>query len=368
VRQLTDSTGAVTFARTYDPYGVTTAAAGSSASGYGFTGEWTDPGGLVYLRARHYAPGMGRFLTRDTWPGEVNRPHSLNRWNYVEGNSVNFVDPTGHIKEGAEAISAERVLSQLARFGVMIIRDWGYTPIHIPMPTHQASIYGCTWNEGFWKLDDLWRLESATDDLKRVLGGPNKIRAATGPIYVKRNSEKSGTMYAYAGILRHIKGTDIEIFVESNKDNEEWYKFTFVHEIGHIWDRQTGYQLSLGLMKKLGTWTCSDEDHRNPLKGPECWNPLSQYYDPDTGQIVRPELPPDMLRRCKGDPTTPGCRPYSYTYGGEKSYPLIALPAGAEDWANSLAYFVYPEHLQGEVIGLKSERRQYVKKQISNLP
>jgi RHS repeat-associated protein len=96
VRQLTDSTGAVTFARTYDPYGVTTTATGNSASAYGFTSECTDPGGLVYLRARHYAPGRGRFLTRDTWPGEVNRPHSLNRWGYVEGNPVNFVDPTGH--------------------------------------------------------------------------------------------------------------------------------------------------------------------------------------------------------------------------------------------------------------------------------
>lgn len=25
---------------------------------------------LVYLRARHYAPSTGRFLTRDTWMGE----------------------------------------------------------------------------------------------------------------------------------------------------------------------------------------------------------------------------------------------------------------------------------------------------------
>ncbi len=95
VRQLTDQTGAVTFAQTYDPYGVVTTSTGSSASGYGFTGEYQQDG-LVYLRARHYAPGMGRFLTRDTWPGEVNRPLSLNRWGYVEGNSVNFVDPTGH--------------------------------------------------------------------------------------------------------------------------------------------------------------------------------------------------------------------------------------------------------------------------------
>jgi len=38
---------------------------------------------------------MGRFLTRDTWSGDANRPLSLNRWGYVEGNPVNLTDPTG---------------------------------------------------------------------------------------------------------------------------------------------------------------------------------------------------------------------------------------------------------------------------------
>jgi len=51
---------------------------------------------LIYLRARYYAPGDGRFISRDSWDGDYNRPLSLNRWNYVEGNPVNFVDPLGN--------------------------------------------------------------------------------------------------------------------------------------------------------------------------------------------------------------------------------------------------------------------------------
>jgi hypothetical protein len=47
---------------------------------------------------------MGRFLTRDTWPGEVNRPLSLNRWGYVEGNPINYTDPTGHVLCGTDCI------------------------------------------------------------------------------------------------------------------------------------------------------------------------------------------------------------------------------------------------------------------------
>src|SRR5690606_6632736 len=51
--------------------------------------------GNVYLRARYYNPIDGRFLTKDTWEGDVNRPISMNRWNYVEGNPINLTDPTG---------------------------------------------------------------------------------------------------------------------------------------------------------------------------------------------------------------------------------------------------------------------------------
>jgi hypothetical protein len=50
---------------------------------------------MVYLRARYYSPGEGRFLSRDTWGGSYNNPLSLNRWNYVEGNPVTYTDPSG---------------------------------------------------------------------------------------------------------------------------------------------------------------------------------------------------------------------------------------------------------------------------------
>ena len=39
-----------------------------------FTGEQYDPEtGMYYLRARYYDPEIGRFITRDTWPGDPNR-------------------------------------------------------------------------------------------------------------------------------------------------------------------------------------------------------------------------------------------------------------------------------------------------------
>lgn len=50
---------------------------------------------LTYLRSRFYASGDGRFLTRDTWMGDYNRPLSLNRWNYVGSNPIMRADPSG---------------------------------------------------------------------------------------------------------------------------------------------------------------------------------------------------------------------------------------------------------------------------------
>ena len=96
VRQLADPAGVATLTQSYAPYGEVTTSTGTSQSSYGFTNEFTDLNGLVYLRARYYAPTDGRFISRDTWNGDYNRPLSLNRWGYVEGNPVNLVDPSGY--------------------------------------------------------------------------------------------------------------------------------------------------------------------------------------------------------------------------------------------------------------------------------
>ena len=96
VRQLTDGSGAVSLTKSYTPFGEVLSSVGDGASSYGYAGDWRDSTGMIYLRARYYSPETGRFVTRDTWQGNYTRPLSLNRWNYVESNPINRVDPTGH--------------------------------------------------------------------------------------------------------------------------------------------------------------------------------------------------------------------------------------------------------------------------------
>jgi RHS repeat-associated protein len=119
VRLLVDEDREITLRRDYKPFGLLDRSFGGGVTHFGFTGEWgegyvldgqtcgewfngieTDncpTSGPLYLRARYYAPDLGRFLSRDVWEGENRNPLTLNRWNYVLANPVNFTDPTGKI-------------------------------------------------------------------------------------------------------------------------------------------------------------------------------------------------------------------------------------------------------------------------------
>jgi RHS repeat-associated protein len=68
---------------------------GTAPAPWGFAGEFQDPTGLLYLRARWYDPTIGRFLTRDPLPGLPSVPASLNPYVYALNNPVLYTDPSG---------------------------------------------------------------------------------------------------------------------------------------------------------------------------------------------------------------------------------------------------------------------------------
>ena len=96
VRNLASTGGAVSLARSYDPFGSLLASTGIGMTNYGFAGEWTDQTGLQNLRARYFVPSMGRFLTRDPYRGTPQQPISLNPYTYAANNPVIYSDPTGY--------------------------------------------------------------------------------------------------------------------------------------------------------------------------------------------------------------------------------------------------------------------------------
>ncbi len=83
----------------YDAFGNLWETSGSEYNPMQFTGEYSDEStGLLYLRARYYDPGIGRFISPDSYTGELNDPLSQNLYVYCGNNPVAYVDPSGHIK------------------------------------------------------------------------------------------------------------------------------------------------------------------------------------------------------------------------------------------------------------------------------
>ncbi|MBN1659335.1 MAG: RHS repeat-associated core domain-containing protein, partial [Anaerolineae bacterium] len=62
-----------------------------------FTGErWEAYSALLFLRARYYEPGTGRFVSRDPWQGSATQPQTiLGTYVYAGNDPVGYVDPTG---------------------------------------------------------------------------------------------------------------------------------------------------------------------------------------------------------------------------------------------------------------------------------
>jgi RHS repeat-associated protein len=92
---LSDASGEITRTQSFEPFGAPLSSSGTATSEFGFTGEQDDITGLVFLRARFYDPGIGRFITKDPFSGFTSAPASLHPYLYVSNNPVNIVDPSG---------------------------------------------------------------------------------------------------------------------------------------------------------------------------------------------------------------------------------------------------------------------------------
>jgi RHS repeat-associated protein len=98
IRMVLDYQGNVANKYQYDAYGSITTSSSTLKNSYTFTGYGLDQRtSLYYAKARYYRPEIGRFMSQDTWGGSAWAPWTQNRYSYVGGNPVNYVDPTGHI-------------------------------------------------------------------------------------------------------------------------------------------------------------------------------------------------------------------------------------------------------------------------------
>jgi RHS repeat-associated protein len=109
---LTNDSGVVTDTYAYEPFGNTTTQ-GTTSNPFRFVGQhgvMDDGNGLHHMRARYYKPDLRRFVSLDALHGEVTDPMSLNRYQYVSGNPMIGVDPSGMApSEGNISVEEERL-------------------------------------------------------------------------------------------------------------------------------------------------------------------------------------------------------------------------------------------------------------------
>jgi len=140
VRQAADGAGVVVSAREWTPYGEEV---GGWRGGLGYTGEWQDADvGLVYLRARWYAPGVGRFTQPDPWEGEQRQPILPHSYLYVGGNPVGFVDPSGMWRWGATGSIYHTLIEEWYEWPLPLINPAKQLEYSIPgTPFHRPDMF-----------------------------------------------------------------------------------------------------------------------------------------------------------------------------------------------------------------------------------
>jgi len=91
-----DSSGTIVATYDYAPYGTAVASMSPAPNGPGYTGHVNDPESeLVYMQARYYDPGMGRFVSVDPVGPSPGGFFHFNRYDYANNNPIANVDPDG---------------------------------------------------------------------------------------------------------------------------------------------------------------------------------------------------------------------------------------------------------------------------------
>jgi RHS repeat-associated protein len=315
VRQMLDSTGQVQTNYAYDPFGVPVVA-GDGSNPYQFTGEaWDGEVELLYLRARYYQPETGRFITKDPWAGSVWQPSTLNRYVYVRNDPVNSIDLGGLNGGGGPGGICPECKELMHPYEPSGVPGPGRGPLcpECPdgLPTYNIvdpcapmletlgkEYHIHVLNPTAWQLIELTTVLEAVQDLARLMGGSARFRSAmllVGISKVPLNISSAAWAIPARGFMRVL------YFEGASWGDPPELKWQTVHELAHIWDMTKGFRLSNGLMQATGS------KYRNGV----CQVPFLGEY-----------LAAEWLK--------------------DRPPPLNAL----EDWADSVATYVYPDYAE----------------------
>ena len=105
---LVNDSGTIVNTYEYTPWGEIKSENETVDNPIKYAGEYYDDElDMIYLRARYYAPSIGRFTSLDIEEGELSNPLDMNRYVYCRNNPIKYVDPSGKFAVTATAAAVE---------------------------------------------------------------------------------------------------------------------------------------------------------------------------------------------------------------------------------------------------------------------
>ena len=156
------SQGRLTASYRYTPYGELSYGQNHSyANAYTFNGENYHPmTNTQYLRTRVYQTKTGRFLTQDTYLGDITNPITTNRYIYCIDNPLNYKDPSGY---DSYVIYDEKEFSNQAKAEKKrLIKEHGYSNDEVIMLPLKTDATDDQFKQAWDKLSDSERVEEVS--------------------------------------------------------------------------------------------------------------------------------------------------------------------------------------------------------------
>ncbi len=227
---ITDPNGNVVSETLYKAWGEIRFSSGSLPTNYTYTGQRSEmeDTGLMFYNARWYDPELARFVQADSIVPGAGNPAAYDRYAYVLNNPIMMNDPSGHCYNYSTPEAAAKCA---AYWKAKTKYAYGY-------------ILG---TEFHWSIDaDTW----GNDELEAIYHAGKRIKKyvdnLTGGNGLKWMHEYLGGTYIthqgnmFKGISMAIPGWvplvgSNTIFLANGLDEQN-----LVHELGHIWDTNSG--------------------------------------------------------------------------------------------------------------------------------
>lgn len=231
---MTDASGRIVNEYAYTPFGELSGASGSVSNPFCYVGKYgimEEGDGVLYMRARYYDSVTGRFLSKDPTEGDFSSPQTLDRYVYVLGNPVRFIDA-----EGLCAYDAEQSISQVSQ-------HLSSDQLHNLYRNSDVTSFNEFVDQMAMNLAKEWMSDTSQDELKSFIGEEfvNYLGPAIGfgtniygtyrdiKKYPERSWEETGarlsmdfTVTAISGVASLIAtptiGAAIQVAYDSNRD------------------------------------------------------------------------------------------------------------------------------------------------------